>query len=89
MQPFTTKRRISLPLTQSNTVRFLNFEEIYTPVSSEISDFTPSPLAQSINPLSTSKKCAFCTSGVKLTPVGILTQELFSFYFFNFCLLSS
>ena len=29
------------------------------------------------------KKCAFCTSGVKLTPVMILILKLFLLYFFK------
>ena len=36
-----------------------------------------------INSLSTSKKCAFCTSRVKLTPVMIFILKLFSLYFFQ------
>ena len=39
-----------------------------------------------INPLSTSKKCAFCTSGVKLTPGMIFILELFLLYFFQLLL---
>ena len=38
-----------------------------------------------ISPLSTSKKCAFCTSGVKLTPVMIciLKSFLLTFHIIN------